>query len=112
MEDALARAVAGSYPSWRVEFEDGGDGDFDDIIIGVEAIPAGGGSLALSCDPATVERGGTVTCTASVPAGSTLEVSRWSFAGEEGLTAKEETTEATWRGPSLPCRGASATWGR
>lgn len=33
--------VTGSYPSWVVNFEDGGDQDFDDLVLTVTAIPAG-----------------------------------------------------------------------
>ena len=49
--------VSGGYPLWTVEFEDANDGDFDDIIISVKAIPAPQ-SLELDCTPSTVVRRG------------------------------------------------------
>lgn len=32
--------VTGSYPIWRIEFEDGYDTDFDDLVLDVRALPA------------------------------------------------------------------------
>jgi hypothetical protein len=34
-----ALRVTGSYPMWRIDFEDGGDDDFDDLKIEVHATP-------------------------------------------------------------------------
>ena len=31
--------VTGAYPSWTIDFEDGGDKDFDDLQLVVEALP-------------------------------------------------------------------------
>jgi PKD repeat protein len=31
--------VTGSYPQWTLEFEDGADGDFNDLVMTVEALP-------------------------------------------------------------------------
>lgn len=37
--DAGLRAT-GEYPEWLVEFEDGGDNDFDDLVLRITAVPA------------------------------------------------------------------------
>lgn len=31
--------VTGAFPAWSVEFEDGYDTDFDDVVLSVEAVP-------------------------------------------------------------------------
>ena len=31
--------VTGAYPAWEVDFEDGYDTDFDDVVLAVEAVP-------------------------------------------------------------------------
>lgn len=38
---SAAAKVSGSFPNWVIGWEDGSDGDFDDIIMGVLAIPEG-----------------------------------------------------------------------
>jgi len=32
--------VTGAFPAWTVSFEDGGDADFNDVVLSVVAIPA------------------------------------------------------------------------
>lgn len=32
--------VTGAYPSWTVNFEDGGDADFNDVVLTIAAVPA------------------------------------------------------------------------
>ena len=93
--------ISGAYPNWTIGFEDGGDSDFNDIIISVEAIPTGPPvvGLQVACTPAGVVRGDVVTCTAFEPSGSSLEVLGWSFLGEGGLRAEEATDANPWTGP-------------
>jgi len=31
--------VTGTYPAWTVDFEDGYDTDFNDVVLAVEAVP-------------------------------------------------------------------------
>jgi len=38
-QDSALRA-SGEFPAWTVEFEDGGDDDFDDLILRIEHLPA------------------------------------------------------------------------
>jgi len=91
--------VTGAFPVWQVEFEDGGDGDFDDIIIEVRAVVTAA-TLELDCTPTSVVRGDDVACTASAnPASSTLVVKEWSFADGSGLTAGETSSTNPWMGP-------------
>lgn len=52
--------VQGAYPEWTIRFEDGGDGDYDDIVIGVVATPDTV-SATVDCD-ATVMRGEEAGC--------------------------------------------------
>lgn len=33
--------VTGSYPAWIINFEDGGDQDYDDLVLTVRVVPAG-----------------------------------------------------------------------
>jgi len=35
-----ALRASGEYPDWLVEFEDGGDSDFDDLVLEITAVPA------------------------------------------------------------------------
>ena len=32
--------VTGAYPDWTISFEDGGDQDFNDLVLAVNAVPA------------------------------------------------------------------------
>jgi hypothetical protein len=36
-----ALRATGEYPQWTVEFEDGGDSDFDDLVLRIDATSAG-----------------------------------------------------------------------
>ena len=38
--NAPGTRVTGAFPNWEVRFEDGGDTDFNDVVLVVEAIPA------------------------------------------------------------------------
>jgi hypothetical protein len=38
--NAPGTRVTGAFPNWVVNFEDGGDTDFNDVVLTVEAIPA------------------------------------------------------------------------
>jgi hypothetical protein len=91
--------VTGEFPSWIIEWEDLGDDDFDDIIVGVEVIPA---FITMDCSPNSVERATTpVSCVPVAPAGSTTEITGWRFVG--GSNDDFEVTSglaapATWEG--------------
>lgn len=37
---SAALRASGEYPKWLVEFEDGGDSDFDDLVLEITAVPA------------------------------------------------------------------------
>jgi hypothetical protein len=92
--------ILGAYPSWTIRFEDSSDGDYNDIVIGVEATPALPEELTLMCSPGTVERvTQDVTCAPAVPAGSTFEITGWRFEGEGFNVISEGTPPAVWTGP-------------
>ncbi len=91
--------VTGSYPSWTVSFEDGSDGDFNDIIVSVTAFDAPAATLEITCVPASVMRGNPVDCTATSGAEANIVVKEWSFSGTNGLTAGEMSGVNPWSGP-------------
>jgi len=99
-----AQRVSGTYPSWIVAFEDGADGDFDDIVVSVEALPLS--RLTVTCTPPELTRGQWISCEPGTsPPGAQLEVTGWRFVGGQNdqyvIPHAAEPPPEKWEGPMV-----------
>jgi hypothetical protein len=91
---ANSARVTGTSSPYTVAFEDGGDADYNDIVLRVDIVT--GGTPSLICT-ASVQRGQEVVCKAS---GDGVAVTNWEFKVGSWIVTSSSTSNE-WRGPAV-----------